>query len=177
MICSRFAAQKARYWLPILFGISGLNAQTCLVLSPVVIAADGTASMDLSLYSSSGEPPAAVQWTFRYPASSISRLTVDDGPVLTSAGKTAICAGDAAAYNCLAVGGNAKAIANGVIAKVIAVLAPGVNTAAIQISNTLASSAAGYSIPISSRIMPVRGANVSSDCRLHPPPKGTAGSK
>ena len=167
----------SRFWLSLLLGINGLNAQTCLVLSPATIAADGTASMDLSLYSSSVEPPAAIQWTFRYPASSISSLTVDDGPMLTSAEKTAICAGDAAAYKCLAVGANAKTITNGVIAKVTAVLAPGASTATIQITNTLGASAAGYVIPISSRIKPATGADVSNDCRLLPPPRGTAGSK
>jgi hypothetical protein len=167
------------HWLPIILGISGLHAhaQTCLVLSQATIATDGTASMELSLNSSSVESPAALQWTFRYPTSSISSLIVDGGPMLTSAGKTTICGGDAAAYKCLAVGANTKTIANGVIAKVIAVLAPGASRATMRISDTLGTSAMGYLIPVSSRIEPVTGAYVSDDCRLRPPPGGRSGSR
>ena len=85
--------------------------------------------------------------------------------MLTSVGKAAICAGDPSAYKCLAVGANTKTIANGVIATVTAVLAPGATTATIQIRNSLGASAAGYPISISSRISRPR---VSSDCKLHP---------
>lgn len=147
------------------------------MLSQATNVADGTASIDLSLYSSSGEPPAALQWTLRYSTSTISSLTVDDGPMLTSAAKTAICAGDAAAYRCLAVGANTMTIANGVIAKVIAVLAPGASTATMRISESLGASATGYLIPISSRIKPITGAYVTDDCRLHPPPRGRSGGR
>src|SRR5580704_11564749 len=100
----QLAARKALCGLPILLLTSGLTAQTCLVLSPATISSDGTASMNLSLYSAPGTPPAAVQWTFQYPSSNIRSLTVDDGPMLTAAGKITMCAGDAAAYKCLAVG-------------------------------------------------------------------------
>ena len=134
-------------WLSILLGIGGLQAQTCLVLSPATIATNGTASMDLSLYSSSENRPAALQWTFRYSASEIKALVVDDGPVL-SPGKTAICAGDAAAYKCLAVGATKTTIANGVVVKVTAIVAPGIHTPTIQITDTFAASAAGYPIPL-----------------------------
>ncbi len=162
------AARKAPFWLPILLWTSGLSAQTCLVLSPATLTPDRTAWLDLALYSSSGAAPAAVQWTFQYPSSSISSLAVDDGPVLTSAGKTAICVGNSAAYSCLAVGRNQKTIANGVIAKVTAVLAPGATTAAVQITNPRAVSAAGDRIPISWRIGLITGANASSECPPHP---------
>jgi hypothetical protein len=173
----RFFLQKTRYWLLILLGMGGLNAQNCLVLSPPVISPDGIATMHLSLQSSSGEPPAAVQWTLQDPASSVSSITVDQGPMLTSAGKAAICAGDPSAYKCLAAGRNTKSIPNGVIATVTAVLAPGATTAAIQIIDPLGASAAGYPISISSRIMAVAGTYVSPDCKLHAPPRVTAGGR
>jgi hypothetical protein len=129
--------------------------------------------MNLSLYSSPGTAPAAVQWTFQYASSNISSLTVDDGPMLTSAGKMAYCAGNAAAYNCLAVGVNTNTIPSGVIAKVTAVLAPGASAPAVSIAYSLAASAAGNVIPISAKIVSVTGANISSDCRLHPPLRGS----
>ncbi|MGO9270769.1 MAG: hypothetical protein ACLQOO_11045 [Terriglobia bacterium] len=173
----QFAARKVRCWLPILLWTSGLDAQTCLVLSPATIAPDHTAWLDLALYASPGMAPAAVQWTFQYPASSISSLTVDDGPMLTSAGKTAICAGNAAAYNCLAVGRNTKTIANGVIAKVTAVLAPGATTATVQITNPRAASAGGYQIPIVSKILSAPSRNLSSDCKYPATPKGLVRDK
>jgi hypothetical protein len=175
MSVCRFFLQKTRYCLLILFGMGGLNAQNCLVLSPPVITPDGIATMHLSLQSSS--PLAAVQWTFQDPASSVSSITVDQGPALTSAGKAVICAGDPSAYKCLAVGRNTKTIANGVIATVTAVLAPGATTAAIQIIDPLGASAAGYPISISSRIMAVVGTYVSPDCKLHVPPRVTAGGR
>ncbi len=181
----RFAAPIARLSLPVVLSCGGLipiwpgalNAQTCLVLSPATITADGSALLDLSLFMPPGAAPAAVQWTFQYPSTSISSLTVDDGPMLTSAGKTAICSGSAAAYHCLAVGLNTKSIGNGVIAKVTAVLAPGASTPAIVITDSFGASTSGKAIPIPLRIQTPAGAKVSSDCRLHPPPKGSVGSK
>jgi hypothetical protein len=158
------AVRTAFCWLPIILWTSGLSAQTCLVLSPATITTDHTAWLDLALYSSPGSAPAAVQWTFQYRSSNISSLTVDDGPMLTSAGKTAVCSGNAAAYNCLAVGHNTKTIANGVIAKVTAVLAPGATTAPVQITNPRAVSASGDRIPISWRTGPIPGATTSADC-------------
>jgi hypothetical protein len=172
--------RKAIYWLPILLGTSlwtgGLAAQSCLVLSPASVSSGGVALLNLSLYSSPGTAPAAVQWTFQYASSDIHSLAVDDGPVLTSAGKTVMCSGNADAYNCLAVGFNSNAIASGVIAKVTAVLAPGATTPAISIARSLASSAAGNLIPISPKI-PSAGAHVSPDCRIHPPLRNSDSGK
>jgi hypothetical protein len=161
----------ARRCLPLFLWTGGLTAQTCLVLSPPAIQADGTALLDLSLYSH-GRVPAAVQWTFQYSPSNITSLTVNDGPQLGPAGKTVMCAGDSTHYRCLALGTNANPIANGVIAKVTATLAPGATSAAIQIDSPLGTAGDGYMISISSRILPLFGATVSSDCRLHPPVRG-----
>lgn len=172
MPCIALIARKIRWWFPLLLWPGGLSAQACLVLSPANIDSAGAMSLTLSLYSSRRPAPAAVQWTFRYSSSTIQGLTVDDGPALTSAGKTAICDGDAAGYHCLALGANTNTIANGVIAKVVAVLAPGLTTAPIQIVDTLGASSEGYVLPISPRIIPDTGATISSDCRLHPLQRG-----
>ena len=85
-----------------------------------------------------------------------------------------MCDGDAAGYRCLALGANTNTIANGVIAKVVAVLAPGpTTTTPIQIVDTLGASSEGYVLTISPRIIPNTGATISPDCRLHPLQRGT----
>lgn len=171
----RFAltARRSRRWLPAILW-THLSAQTCLVLSQATITSGNTALLDLSLYSPSGTAPAALQWTFQY-TSSISSFTVDDGPTLTSAGKSAICAEEGVNYNCLAVGLNANTINNGVIAKITAVLAPGASAPIIRITNPLAASASGNLIPIAAMIPPIPGARNFSDCRLPPRPRDPVG--
>jgi hypothetical protein len=131
------------------FVLRGLSAQTAsLTLSSATAEVGGAATLDLSLHSSVAQP-VALQWTFHYPSSDISNIAVDDGPMITSAGKTVLCAGDTSAYKCLVVGANAKAIANGVVAKVTATLTPGVKKTTIALSETLGTSANGDEIPIS----------------------------
>jgi hypothetical protein len=161
--------------LPLLLFIPGLNAQICLTLSTAA-APSGTVSLELSLNSSASDPPpAALQWTLQFPASTIRSLTVDDGPSVTAAGKTVICAPNANGYTCLAVGGNLNTIGNGVIAKITAALAPDATAATIQVVNPLAASPEGYFIPIAARGGTITTANVSSDRRLRPPFKRIAG--
>ena len=116
-----------------------------------------------------------MQWTFQYPSASIKRLGVEDGAALTAAGKTAICAADAATYKCLTVGSAGKVIDEGSIAKVTAVLAPGATTTAIVIENALGTSLTGHLIPISSNVrLAGSGASGPSDC-AQPKPKGQPG--
>jgi hypothetical protein len=131
------------------FLICGLQAQTnSLTLSSAAAESGGAVTLDLSLHSL-GARPVALQWTFQYPPSDISSIGVDDGPMITSTGKTVMCTGDATAYKCLIVGGNAKAIANGVVARVTAVLAPGIKETTIALRDALGTSANGTGIPIS----------------------------
>src|SRR5207237_6039237 len=85
--------RKIRRWLPLILWTGGLNAQTCLTLSPATLTTDGTALMDLSIQSPPGREPAAIQWTIVFDGSAIRSLAVD---ALTSAEKTAICIGEAA---------------------------------------------------------------------------------
>ena len=73
MSAARFATQNAPRWFAIVLWASVLGAQTCLVLSPAPIHPDGTASLDLALYTVAGARPAAVQWTFQYPSASIKQ--------------------------------------------------------------------------------------------------------
>jgi hypothetical protein len=161
----RHHIMKSLRFCGILLSVSGVNAQTCLVLSPPVIATNGTVSLNLSLYSSPGKAPAAVQWTFQFASSGVKNLTVDDGPGLISAGKTAMCFGDAAAYNCMAAGMNAKTIANGIIAKLSAEIAPGSATAIILIKSAIGASSEGYVIPVISKVLPSAGIDPPPACR------------
>jgi hypothetical protein len=169
--------QATRYWLPLVLSASGLTAQTCLVLSPVTPTAKSTQLFNLSLYSPPGMAPGTVQWTFQSPSSTISKLTVEDGPTLTSTGKTAVCAGDETHYNCLAVGANTKIIGNGILAKVTAVLVPSVAKANLQILNPRAASASGDLIPISARVLATPPSHPISDCSLPPRANGPIGGK
>jgi hypothetical protein len=158
------------------FLLPDLKAQICLTLSTAAVEPGGTASLDLSLNASASDPPpAALQWTLQFPSSAIRSLTVDDGPAVTTAGKTVICAPKTDGYTCLAVGGNLKTIGNGVIAKITAALAPDAATATIQVVNPLAASPEGYFIPITARGGIITTANVSSDRRLRPPLRRIAG--
>lgn len=158
-----------RRLFPLLLGLGCLNAQTCLVLSSPVVNADGTSSLELSVYSSKpGDAPAALQWTFAYP-SSIRSLTVDDGPALLAARKTVICRQTPGAYNCLAVASNNQTIGNGVIAKVTATLAEGATTTGLQITNPVASSPEGFWIRVLARTLPASArSDVASICRSFP---------
>ena len=131
------------------FLICGLPAQTnSLALSSAAAEAGSAVTLELTLHSS-GARPVALQWTFQYSSSDISTIGVDDGPMITSTGKTVMCTGGAAAYKCLVVGGNANSIANGVVAKVTAVLAPGIKETTIALREALGTSANGTGIPIS----------------------------
>jgi hypothetical protein len=76
-----------------------------------------------------------------------------------------MCAANAAGYNCLAVGANANAIGNGIIAKLTAVLAPEATTATIAITSPLGASPAGYLTPISSKVMLNGDPGVPPPCR------------
>lgn len=171
------AARKSFLYLPIFAFTLGLaNAQNCLMLSSARAQPDGTASLDLSLnLSSSGPPPAAVQWTFRYSSLAIRSITVDDGPVVLSAGKATFCAGDAATYKCLIAGANSNTIANGVIATVTAVLTPGAQTATIQVREALGVSIGGYPIAISSESGTITEGDRSSDRKLNRRPDPPVG--
>jgi len=141
-------------------------AQTCLVLSQPVIAADGTATMDLSLQSTGKLEPAGLQWTLQYLSSSVTRLTVEDGPKLTEAGKTAVCSGDGSGFTCLAVGANRKTIPNGVIAVLRATLASGATTPAITIKDAMGVAVDGFLIPISPKVLPTTRAFLAPGCRF-----------
>jgi len=167
---ARFATHYAWRWLALILSTSVLEAQTCLVLSPAPSATEGTASFELALYTVAGTRPSAVQWTLQYPSATVKKLSVEDGSALKSTGKTALCAGDATAYKCLTVGTAEKAIDDGIVARVTAVLASGATTATIEIKDALGTSPSSHVIPISAKVKSF-GAGGPADC-ARPKPQG-----
>ena len=169
---SRSRARKSAPYLVLFLWVSRVSAQSCLVLSPAASAANGTVTLELSLFSQFGKGPAAVQWTFQYSSSSIASLIVDDGPALTAAGKTAMCYGNAQAYNCLAAGSNANTIANGIIAKLTATLVPGTTATAISIHSVQGASPPGYFVTVRSHVLLTPASVTPLDCQSRPPRRG-----
>lgn len=161
---------KHRWLLVVLFATGVLNAQTTLVPSSTRVVTE-RASLTLSLDSSAGVAPTALQWTFQYSPAAILSISVEDGASATAAGKTLICMGDAAALTGMAVGLNSRTIADGIVARITAVLAAGQNDRTLNITDALGVSAGGEPIPIS-----VKGCSiiVGAVTGVHPPIKTTS---
>ena len=136
-------------WLKVFFGFSSnlLLAQS-LVLSSATVAPQGSVTLGFTLSSPAGKEPAALQWTFSYPAASLTSFTVASGPALTNAVKTITCTGSASSYSCLATGLNSTTISNGIVAYASVALA-GSTAAAVNVSGALGVSAAGDAIQVS----------------------------
>src|SRR5690349_14749506 len=88
-----------------------LRAQSSLSLSSAT-GSPGTA-VTLGLTLSGAASPAGMQWTFSYPAASVSSFVVSAGPAATAAGKTVQCSGSSTAYVCVVSGINKNVIAGG----------------------------------------------------------------
>ena len=132
--------------LPLFFCSKSLMAQSSLALSSNSAAAGSPISLNLTLATTSGSQPAALEWTFTYPAASVSGFVVSPGPVLTAAGKTLSCAGSATNYICIASGINSNLIANGTVATVTVTLAGGASSAPVGVSGALGATMSGGAI-------------------------------
>src|SRR5437879_5539958 len=112
-----------------------------LTLSSGTANSTGAVSLNFSFSSDPSNRPAALQWTFSYPAAAITAINVTSGPALTAVGKSLTCAIRAAgSLSCIAAGLNTTAIPDGVVA--VAALTAG-STVNIGVVNTLGASAAG----------------------------------
>src|SRR5215468_6981242 len=90
-------------------------AQSTLTLSSGTAAAGSAVPLTLTL-STSGVPPAALQWTFGYPTANVSAISVVAGPALNSAGKSLTCNAITNGYTCVASGINSNTIGSGTVA-------------------------------------------------------------
>jgi hypothetical protein len=131
----------------VLLFAGAIHAQTTLALSSATATGESV-SLELSLNSSAGVTPAAIQWSLHYSPRAVRAITVEDGPALGPVAKTVLCGGEAGAFTCMAVGYNAELIPDGVVARVNVALAPGEKAADIAITDALGASILGYPIAI-----------------------------
>jgi trimeric autotransporter adhesin len=151
-----------------LAGISVFQAQgqqVSLSLATASAPAGSTVTVGMSLESSGGALPSALQWTLSYP-SVLSLVTVDAGSSSTSAGKSVTCATSGDSATCVLFGLNTTAIGNGQLAAVTFLIAPSASgTASVAVANVVASNPSGSSIPASAA-----GGAITI---LQPPPPAT----
>ncbi len=100
--------------------------------------------LPINLTSAGGAQTAGLQWTFSF-SSGITGVSVTAGTSTNAAVKSLSCSGN----NCLIVGFNSNAIADGQVAVATFQISPqpSSNPISIQLTNVVASTAAGNSIP------------------------------
>jgi hypothetical protein len=133
----------------VLFFGNAASAQSSLTLSSATATAGSSVALPLSLVSTPGSEPAALQWTLEYPSASVASVSVTPGEAALAADKSVSCAGDAAAYICIVSGLNGNTIGNGTVAIVSVVLTQDAITGGIGVSNALGASPAGDPLVIS----------------------------
>ena len=127
-----------------------LFGQSSLVLSSDDAVPGGTASLTLTLNSSPGNQPTALQWTVNYRTGSIKFINMAAGPMLKSSSKSLSCNDTGGAYTCIAWGLNSGAIPDGVVATVSMILSPTASgSVAFTMNDALGVSPAGSAISIS----------------------------
>ena len=123
-----------------------LGQSVTLSLGSTTGTAGGTVVLPINLASAGGAQTSGLQWTFTY-SSDITGVTVAADSSITTAGKSLSCSGN----NCLIVGFNSTAIADGPVATATFQIsgAPSNNPIAIQLTRVVASTAGGTAIPSS----------------------------
>ena len=131
---------------------STLVAQTvAFSVNPGRRAPGGSVSLSISISSSGGAAPAALQWTMSYSATDVTNVTVANGSATTSAGKSISCSSAAGTTTCIVFGLNTNPIANGTVAQATVQSSAAPSPAIpITLSGTVASSAAGSLLPSTS---------------------------
>jgi uncharacterized protein (TIGR03437 family) len=124
-------------------------AQDALVLSSGTAAGNGAATLNLTIASTPGSEPAAIQWSITYPVSNVISISASAGPALTSAGKSLSCAAQAGTYTCVAAGDNATIIANGSVASINLVMATSVSSTVVGVADPVGALPSGYSVQLS----------------------------
>src|ERR1700674_2914742 len=93
-----------------------LGQQVTVSIGSGSAVSGGTVSLGVTLASSAGALPAALQWTMSYPSSVVVSVSVVEGSSATAAGKSVTCSSTAGATTCLAYGLNQNIISPGVLA-------------------------------------------------------------
>jgi hypothetical protein len=104
-------------------GASCAFGQITLSLASASAVKGGTASLSLSMNAVSNQP-ADLQWTFSYPATDLTSVSVVAGPAAVAAGKTIACNGGSGSYSCMLFGPQSSTIAGGVVATATFTVSP-----------------------------------------------------
>src|ERR1700674_2406369 len=91
-------------------------AQVTVAVSPGSATEGAPASLDISVTSTSGTKPAALEWTLAYSRNDLIDMRLQAGPAATSAGKSLSCGSAAGSVRCVVWGMNTNAISGGTIA-------------------------------------------------------------
>ena len=144
-----------------------LAQQATVSVSSASSVPGGTVSLNVSLASTGGAQPAAVQWTMSYSTSSVTSVSVTAGSSLTAAGKSVTCAPNATGTICVAYGMNLNAISDGILATATFQITPGtlVTSVSVQMTAVLASTAPG---------LPITGAGVGGTISITQPVSSSA---
>ena len=105
-------------------------------------------SLTVSLTSTGGVQPAAIQWTMGYSTSSVTSVSVAAGSSLTAAGKSIMCSPNATGTICVAYGMNSNAISNGILATSTFQIAPGISVTSLPVQMTAVSASTSPGLPI-----------------------------
>lgn len=109
----------------------------------------GTAIVNLSMTTSGGALPVAVEWTMTYSVADVSVISASVAGTAVTAGKSIACTYGIGTATCIVYGMNQAVIGDGVVAQ-LAVTLTSTTTASstpLVISSPLASDGSGYSIP------------------------------
>jgi uncharacterized protein (TIGR03437 family) len=125
--------------------------QVALSLGSAIASPGRSVSLKLSLKTSGGAQPNALQWTMAYPASAVSTVNVTPGAAATAASKSVTCSSSAGRTICIVFGANDNALSNGVLATATLNIAAGalIASAPVQIASVAAITATDSSIPAS----------------------------
>ncbi len=165
--------------LPLILGPSAGLAQTALSIVPGSAIAGGAGSLSISINSTAGYAPAALEWTLTYSWSALTNLKVQTGAAATAASKSVVCTFASGSVRCLTWGLNDKTISNGVIATVTFSVSShaSVSTAA-ELTGLIAASSAGAAIKATGTgaVLPITSPNHISGLACTPSPLVTPGS-
>ncbi len=131
-----------------LSGTIAFGQTDSLVLSSGIVPPGGTVSLNLSLSSTGGVPPAGLEWTLVYSPSNIVSISALPGTSATNSSKGLACAPSPGSYLCVVTGINPNTIPAGVVAVVTVTVAPGTTGTSIGVANAIGASLAGNAIPI-----------------------------
>ena len=112
--------------------------QTTLTLANGSGVQGGTVTLPL-VFNPGGNSAAGVEWTFVYPAASVSAVSVSALPALTAASKSLSCAGSPGKYTCLASGLNTNLLPSGPIATAQFTLSASASNANVSLTSSAAS--------------------------------------